>query len=220
MIRAIVTDIEGTTSAIDFVHQILFPYAKKHLAEYVNQHQPNQILDQLRQEIEQPTYSQQQLIDVFLAFIEQDKKSPALKQLQGLIWENGYHQGDFKGHVYTDVVPNLTAWKNQEKQLYVYSSGSVHAQKLLFGFSEMGDLTPLFDGYFDTAVGAKRNVQSYQNIAKYIGFEPQEILFLSDIHQELDAAQQAGWQTIQLVRKDADDISKHTQVNSFAEVQP
>ena len=224
MIRAIVTDIEGTTSDIRFVHNVLFPFARQRLAAYVAQHQASapvsDILTALRQEIGEPQAGSERLTDVLLGFMDEDRKSTALKALQGLIWRDGYLGGDFTGHLYPDVLPALTAWQQQGIALYVYSSGSVEAQRLLFGYSDEGDITPLFDGYFDTRVGAKREVASYREIARQIALPAKQILFLSDIHQELDAAREAGFQTLQLIRGDADPASRHPQVSGFDHIQP
>ncbi|NIG76026.1 acireductone synthase [Klebsiella sp. Ap-873] len=217
MIRAIVTDIEGTTSDIRFVHNILFPYARERLAGFVREQQNEiaPILNDLRAEINEPQADIERLIETLFSFMDVDRKSTALKALQGLIWRDGYVNGDFTGHLYDDVLPALKAWKQQGIALYVYSSGSVAAQKLLFGYSDAGNITDLFSGYFDTHVGAKREAQSYRNIAAEIGVAPELLLFLSDIHQELDAAREAGWQTVQLIRGEADDVSRHRQVNRF-----
>ncbi len=219
MIRAIVTDIEGTTSDIRFVHQVLFPYARERLAPFIRQHQAEAEvaapLAALRHEIDQPQADIEQLIAVLYRFMDEDRKSTALKALQGIIWRSGYHNGDFRGHLYPEVAGQLSAWQQQGLKLYVYSSGSVEAQKLLFGNSDAGDLQPLFSGYFDTHVGAKRETASYRNIANEIGIAADELLFLSDIHQELDAARAAGWHTCQLIRDDADAQSQHPQVNRF-----
>ncbi len=224
MIRAIVTDIEGTTSDIRFVHNVLFPYARERLAGFVTAEQYKEpvstILNNLREEVAQPEATAAELIEVLFAFMDEDRKSTALKALQGIIWRDGYVNGDFKGHLYPDVLPALEKWKTQGIDLYVYSSGSVAAQKLLFGYSDEGDITPLFSGYFDTLVGAKRDVQSYRNIAAQIGQPPASILFLSDIHQELDAAEAAGFRTTQLIRGDDDAASHHYQVNSFSNIKP
>ncbi|WP_410529181.1 acireductone synthase [Serratia sp. AXJ-M] len=219
MIRAIVTDIEGTTSDIRFVHQVLFPYARERLAPFIRQHQAEAEvaapLAALRHEIDQPQADIEQLIAALYRFMDEDRKSTALKALQGIIWRSGYHNGDFRGHLYPEVAGQLSAWQQQGLKLYVYSSGSVEAQKLLFGNSDAGDLQPLFSGYFDTHVGAKRETASYRNIANEIGIAADELLFLSDIHQELDAARAAGWHTCQLIRDDADAQSRHPQVNRF-----
>ena len=222
MIRAIVTDIEGTTSDISFVHNILFPYARERLADFVREHQHTAfieaILADLRAEIDEPQADTQRLTDVLFSFMDEDRKSTALKALQGEIWRNGYVNGDFTGHLYPDVLPAFNTWQQQSIALYVYSSGSVAAQKLLFGYSDEGDITSVFSGYFDTHVGAKREEQSYRTIAAHIGKPASELLFLSDIRQELDAAQQAGWNTVQLIRGEADTDSVHRQVSRFDEI--
>jgi enolase-phosphatase E1 len=135
------------------------------------------------------------------------------------MWQQGYANGDFTGHVYADAVAGLQAWQAQGLKLYVYSSGSITAQKLLFAYSDAGDLTPLFSGYFDTQIGHKREVGAYQHIAQAIGLAPDQILFLSDIREELDAAKQAGMQTCALVRENqATEGLKHPWVENFAQI--
>ncbi|WP_338561415.1 acireductone synthase [Erwinia sp. E_sp_B04_7] len=222
MIRAIITDIEGTTSDIRFVHNVLFPYARENLAAFVAafQHREDvaQTLNELREEIAQPQARVEDLITVLFGFMDEDRKSTSLKALQGMIWHDGYVSGSFTGHLYPDVLPALEKWRQQGVDLYVYSSGSVAAQKLLFGYSDEGDISTLFSGYFDTHVGAKREVQSYRNIAAEVGLPAHELLFLSDIHQELDAAREAGWNTVQLLRDEADAQSRHRQVNRFDQI--
>ncbi|QSD35799.1 acireductone synthase [Pectobacterium brasiliense] len=222
MIKAIVTDIEGTTSDIRFVHSVLFPYARERLADTVRQHGSDpeiaQALDALRQELGQPDADSETLIAALNQFMDEDRKSTALKQLQGIIWRAGYRNGDFQGHLYPEVATQLAAWQQQGLRLYVYSSGSVEAQQLLFGYSNAGDLRPLFSDYFDTRVGAKRETGSYRTIAQAIGLPAEQLLFLSDIRQELDAAQEAGWHTCQLIRDDADNVSRHRQVASFDQI--
>ncbi|MBN3265206.1 acireductone synthase [Pectobacterium brasiliense] len=222
MINAIVTDIEGTTSDIRFVHSVLFPYARERLADTVRQHGSDpeiaQALDALRQELGQPDADSETLIAALNQFMDEDRKSTALKQLQGIIWRTGYRNGDFQGHLYPEVATQLAAWQQQGLRLYVYSSGSVEAQQLLFGYSNAGDLRPLFSDYFDTRVGAKRETDSYRTIAQAIGLPAEQLLFLSDIRQELDAAQEAGWHTCQLIRDDADNVSRHRQVACFDQI--
>lgn len=219
MIKAIVTDIEGTTSDIRFVHQVLFPYARQRLASYLQRHagQPEvvQALDAVRSEINQPRAGTDALITTLLAFMDEDRKSTGLKALQGLIWRDGYQQGDFRGHLYDDVAPQLATWQQQGMRLAVYSSGSVQAQQLLFGYSDAGDLRDRFSAWFDTRVGAKREVESYRTIAAHLDLPPAQILFLSDISQELDAAHQAGWQCCQLVRDEPVTNSLYRQVSRF-----
>lgn len=223
-IKAIVTDIEGTTSDIRFVHNVLFPYARERLASVMARAdaQPEiaQALDLLREEIAQPQADVATLLRALHQFMDEDRKSTALKRLQGIIWRDGYHNGDFRGHVYDEVAPQLRAWREQGIALYVYSSGSVEAQQLLFGYSDAGDLRPLFSDYFDTRVGAKRETASYRRIAEAIGLPAGQLLFLSDIRQELDAAAQAGWHTYQLIRGAGDGESRHRQVARFDQIDP
>ncbi|WP_145488872.1 acireductone synthase [Yersinia aleksiciae] len=222
MIQAIVTDIEGTTTDIRFVHQVLFPYARERLTPFLLEHQQDEdvaaSLADLRRELAQPDADIETLAVALHGFMDEDRKSTALKAIQGIIWRTGYLQGDFRGHLYPDVAQQLADWQQQGVGLYVYSSGSVAAQKLLFGYSDAGDLRPRFSGYFDTHVGAKREVVSYQNIASQLGIAPQALLFLSDIRQELDAAQRAGWHTCQLIRDLPDSESHHPQVNRFDQI--
>ena len=221
----ILTDIEGTTTDINFVHKILFPYSFENLPGFVraNLQDPAvaQALEQTRQTLLEealPAESTEDLINGLLSWITADRKHPALKLLQGLIWKLGYDSGGFKGHVYPDVVPALERWKQQGIPMGIYSSGSVAAQKLLFGHSEYGDLNGFFSQNFDTAVGHKREVVAYQNIATQLGLAPSEILFLSDIEEELDAAQAAGMQCLQLLRPGTIPSMRHAGGGSFEEI--
>jgi len=224
MIRAIVTDIEGTTSSLSFVKEVLFPYAREHMADFVAQHKNEQkirrLLDDARHEAGSDL-DDDQLVRQLLQWIDEDQKVTPLKALQGLIWEHGYRQGDFTGHVYKDAYRKLRAWHEAGIRLYVYSSGSVYAQKLLFGYSDFGDMTPLFSGYFDTRIGHKRESKSYDVIVGELALPANEILFLSDITEELDAANQSGMKTLQLVRDGSTEISsRHVQAKDFDEINP
>jgi enolase-phosphatase E1 len=218
-IKAILTDIEGTTSAVSFVFDVLFPFAAKHLPDYVRNHadQPAVAaqLDAVRADSGEAGADVERVIEILLGWIAEDRKATPLKALQGMVWAEGYHAGLLKGHVYPDAVEALKRWHDEGYQLFVYSSGSILAQKLIFGCSEAGDLTPLFSGYFDTTSGGKREAQSYVNISQAMGIEPGEVLFLSDIVEELDAAQQAGMQTCGLVREGG-ELAGHACVASFA----
>jgi enolase-phosphatase E1 len=223
MIKAIVTDIEGTTSSLSFVKDVLFPYAREHLPGYVRQHQHEANIKQLLSDtcdeagIELDTEG---AITQLIQWIDQDKKITPLKALQGLIWKAGYEQDDFKGHLYQDAINNLKAWKANGISLYVYSSGSVLAQKLLFSHTESGDLTPLFSSFFDTNIGGKKESGSYRKIAEEIGFPSLNILFLSDIKEELDAAKAVGYQTIWLTRDhEPDPHANYPQVSSFDSIK-
>jgi enolase-phosphatase E1 len=174
-----------------------------------------QLLDSVREDSAEPEADTKRVIDILLQWIADDRKATPLKALQGMIWQQGYANGQLKGHVYPDAVEALKRWNQQGYALYVYSSGSIQAQKLIFGCSEAGDLSPLFSGYFDTTSGPKREVGSYQRIAEAIGLPADAIVFLSDVVEELDAAQQAGMQTIGLVREGG-ELAGHECVASFA----
>jgi enolase-phosphatase E1 len=223
MIRAVVTDIEGTTSSLSFVKDVLFPYARQHLPEFVRQRLQDEQVAALLAEARSlagKELDDEQLIAQFLDWIDQDQKITPLKSLQGLIWQAGYLQGGFDGHIYEDAARRLKEFKSHGYALYVYSSGSVHAQKLLFGHSAYGDLTPLFSGYFDTHIGGKKEMASYQRIAEQINLPAADILFLSDIKEELDAARQAGFETYWLVRdRGLDSQAEHRQISDFDGIQ-
>jgi enolase-phosphatase E1 len=203
-IRAVLTDIEGTTSSISFVKDVLFPYARLHLPAFVETHiddpEVQHWLHEAAREAGIVEASRTEIIDLLIRWIDEDRKATPLKALQGMIWREGYASGAYVSHMYPEVAGRLRAWHAQGLSLYVYSSGSVPAQKLMFGYSDHGDLTPLFSGYFDTEVGHKRDAASYRRIAEAIGLPASQILFLSDIREELDAAREAGMRTTQLVR--------------------
>ncbi len=220
--RAIVTDIEGTTSAISFVHDVLFPYASRELPEFVrkssNHADVAALLDDVRLEAGEVDASTDRVVEILLEWIRDDRKVTPLKALQGHIWRHGYESGDFTGHMYVDAVDRLRRWSVRGIRLFVYSSGSVGAQELLFGYSDAGDLRPLFEGYFDTRIGHKREPGSYLAITESIGLPACEIVFLSDVAEELDAAEAAGMQTCQLVRTNDVIIGTHSVAHTFDEV--
>ncbi len=224
MIRVIVTDIEGTTSSIAFVHEVLFPYARAHMGEFVRdwQHEDLAVAEQLDTVAEKAGCDRKDaeaLIRTLEQWIDEDRKETALKTLQGMLWEQGYQQGAFDGHVYPDAAEYLRFWHDRGLRLYVYSSGSVKAQKLIFGFSSEGDLTPFFSGYFDTNVGGKKDAASYRNIVDQLGVEPETVLFLSDVEAELEAAEVAGLHTCWLVRDgELPDSHKRPVARDFREV--
>ena len=204
LVRAIVTDIEGTTSTIAFVKDVLFPYADEHLDAYVAAHRDEPVVSGALRETAalagEPGAGDERILAHLHAWIAADRKATPLKTLQGLMWEQGYARGVLRGHVYDDVPAMLRMWSEAGIALFVYSSGSVVAQKVLFANTAFGDLTPLFSGYFDTAIGAKRDPASYTAIARETGYAPSDMLFLSDVDAELDAALTAGMQTARLLR--------------------
>lgn len=219
-IRVVLTDIEGTTSSIDFVHQTLFPYARTRVRSYLRANLDQASVQQVIEDvcaIENEELSPDDVAAVLEKWIAQDKKHTPLKTLQGMIWKEGYSAGDLKGHVYEDTPPALRRWHAEGLALYVYSSGSVEAQKLIFGHTAFGDLTPLFSGYFDTRVGHKREAASYRQIVAQIGVAANEVLFLSDVGEELDAARAVGMQTCQLLRDSrAVPFAAHPSAPDFA----
>lgn len=222
MIRAIVTDIEGTTGSIAFVHEVLFPYARRRLPEWLEANAAfpavAEQVNEVRLAAREPDADIGRVGEILTQWIAADRKATPLKALQGMIWEEGYANGDFTGHVYDDAVRQLRAWKAAGIALYVYSSGSVHAQRLLFGHSDHGDLTPLFEGYFDTTVGPKKEAGSYARILDELQLPGAEVLFLSDVVAELDAAREAGLETTQLVREAGMATGHHPVARSFDEV--
>lgn len=224
MIRAILTDIEGTTSSISFVKDVLFPYARAQLPAFLHEHWASA---PVRREVEAALAlapgcddSAAAVAGLLQDWIDEDRKATPLKALQGMIWKAGYENGDFRAHVYADTAPALRRWHQQGLSLYVYSSGSVPAQKLFFSHCEAGDLTPLFSDYFDTRTGAKQDEASYRKISEAVGLPAAQILFLSDIEAELDAARAAGMHTRHLDRTGAITNSTHEVVQSFDEIDP
>lgn len=223
MVKAIVTDIEGTTSSLSFVKDVLFPYARERMTQFVRAHGSDPavrgLLDEVRRMLDGRA-GDEQIIAQLIQWIDEDKKITPLKALQGMIWKRGFEQGDFKGHVYEDAVRKLRLWHAEGIRLYVFSSGSVQAQKLLFAHTAYGDLTPLFSGYFDTTLGAKKESGSYRKIAQAIGLAPGDILFLSDIKEELDAAREAGMHTTCLSREGGEMLAAgHPQARSFDDIK-
>lgn len=225
-IRVVVTDIEGTTSSIDFVRDVLFPYARRRLPAFIETHADRpEVQHWLHEAAREAGYveaGRNEMIALLQRWIDEDRKATPLKALQGMIWEDGYRNGDYRAHLYPEVPARLRAWHARGLRLYVYSSGSVAAQRLFFGFSEAGDLTPLFDGYFDTETGAKRAAGSYRAIAAAVGEAPARILFLSDVVEELDAAAEAGLRTTWLCRAPArcPADARHPCVADFDAIEP
>jgi len=217
--RLVLTDIEGTTTAIAFVHATLFPFVAQALPEFLALHQnvPEVavVLDQVR--AAEPA---QAPLETLRRWMAADAKVTPLKTLQGIMWRHGYADGRLRGHLWPDVAPALRAWHAAGTRLAVYSSGSEEAQRLLFGFSEAGDLVPLFERFFDTRIGLKREAESYNHIAIGLGVPPSDILFLSDVAEELDAATLAGMRGCQLVRaQDGTRPSgRHPQAATFSQV--
>jgi enolase-phosphatase E1 len=228
--KTILTDIEGTTSSISFVKDVLFPYSRAALPGFVAEHgkrpEVRRWLDQVGSE-NGGMCDDRMIVEVLQGWIDTDRKHTALKALQGMIWQRGYEEGAYRAHVYADAPTRLRAWHAAGVPLYVYSSGSVAAQRQFFAHSEAGDLAPLFRGHFDTEIGGKRDADSYRRIAAAIERAPQDILFLSDVVEELDAARDAGLGTVLVDRLDdypqprqGDAGHGHRRVTSFADIDP
>jgi enolase-phosphatase E1 len=197
-LRYILLDIEGTCSDIHFVKEVLFPYSARELRNFLseNRHTPK-VVEALRglsaQDLEGATIELQRMI-------REDVKHPSLKSLQGMIWKKGFESGEFKSPLYPDVEPALKKWRAQGLRLGIYSSGSVAAQKLFWKHTELGDFTNYFGDHFDLEIGGKKEPASYQKIAQSTGCTPQQILFLSDLPDEIRAALAAGLRALQIVR--------------------
>ena len=222
--KYILTDIEGTTSSISFVAEELFPYFRNNISDLlalkdrlVVKEAFDETILLAKSEDGETISTDQEVIDKLYKWSMEDRKITPLKTLQGVLWDSGYRDGELQGHVYPEVAANLRNWKEQGINLGVFSSGSVPAQKLIFGYSVAGDLTPLFAHYFDTNTGGKREAATYAKISEELQIDPSEILFLSDIAEELEAAASSGFQTLQLAR-DGMTPSWKQAVTSFDEI--
>lgn len=218
-VRLVVTDIEGTTSPIAFVHQVLFPFAAAELGPFLAARGGDPAVAAVLADVtaRAPGEAPEAALRRWMAA---DEKVTPLKTLQGMIWEAGFRDGRLRGKLWPDVAPRLRAWHAGGVRLAVFSSGSVAAQKLLFGFSEAGDLASLFSGFFDTTTGPKREAGSYRAIMAALSATPAETLFLSDVEAELDAAAEAGIATCHLVRAEdgTEPGARHTVAADFAAV--
>jgi enolase-phosphatase E1 len=225
--RAVLVDIEGTISTIAFVHDVLFPYADAHLDAYVAEHRADRevaqaMLDAARLAGEPADADDATVLAHLHGWIAEDRKATPLKTLQGLIWAVGYAAGDLRAHVYPDAGAGLRRWHAAGLELCVYSSGSIAAQKVLFANNSQGDLTPLFTEYFDTTIGHKREARSYTAISRAMRTPPEDIVFLSDVDAELDAARETGMQTVRLLRAAdtaPDATTKHPAAATFDDIE-
>ncbi|MBD2395258.1 acireductone synthase [Cyanobacterium aponinum UTEX 3222] len=229
MIKAILTDIEGTTSSISFVHDVLFPYAYEKMGDFLSQHWHDETVKNAVGEVAKienlDSYTPSQITSILQDWIKCDRKLTPLKDLQGIIWETGYKNQDFCSHVYEDAYEKLKLWHSQNIPIYIYSSGSIHAQKLFFAHTQYGDLLYLFSGFFDTNIGNKKEPNSYEKISQSIGLNPNYIIFLSDVEAEVNSASQVQMKTV-LVARDLQTFNQlnieqqtsHQLVKSFAEI--
>ncbi len=225
----ILLDVEGTTTSISFVYDVLFPYARERAAEFLRENaladQVRSIVAELRQQrdaderqgLQPPPGGDDDasVLRYVYWLMDRDSKATPLKSLQGLMWEQGYREGKLKSHVYPDVPQAFERWKQAGKKIAIFSSGSVLAQKQLFAHTEAGDLTRYISGYFDTTIGTKRQAASYTAIARLLQCEPRDVTFVSDVLEELDAASQAGMQAVLAVRPG----NKEQRENSYPQVR-
>ena len=229
--RGILLDIEGTTSSISFVYDVMFPYVRRELDAYL---EDNWGHDDCRVACEQIAHDAgwdadrrqsclpQDISDEVIRLMDDDVKATGLKELQGLIWKNGFESGEMLAHVYEDVPGALLNWNANGLDVRIYSSGSIAAQKLFFGHTEFGDLLPQFRGHYDTTTGSKKDQASYTAIAKEFDIPPGEIVFLSDVIAELDAARKSGMRTCLCVRpgnKEVEPGHGHPVITNFAHLE-
>jgi len=229
--KVILLDIEGTTTPIDFVHKVLFPFAKERIGKYVEQHF-DKLSNEIAQLVDESSHDETYTVPVdptepgsIAAYLEHlidiDRKSTPLKSIQGNVWKEGYEASELKSIVYEDVPPAFERWANEGRKIAIYSSGSILAQRLLFRYTNHGDLTPFLSHYFDTTTGGKREAESYRRIGEAIGPNIEEVLFVSDIPAELDAARAAGLSTLLSLRPGNAEVDKdtsHRTISSFAEI--
>lgn len=229
MTRAILLDIEGTTTPIAFVHEVLFSYAREHAKEFLlnngDKDDARADIARLREEYAADVSNGEQpppQIDVYVDWlIARDRKSTGLKSLQGKIWRQGYTDGSLKSQVYADVAPAFARWHATGLSINIFSSGSVLAQQLLFAHTEAGDLTRVIDQYFDTNIGKKGEADSYRRIAAALSLRAEEVLFISDVVAELDAANDAGMETLLSIRpgnQPQERAENHRAIHSFDSV--
>lgn len=236
---ALVLDIEGTTTPIDFVYNVLFPYAREHVKPYLAAHLLSSDLqtdiralleenvEDRKRGLDPPPFAgpaDQVSIEDAVAYIhwlmDRDSKTTALKSIQGKLWDEGYKRGELHSRVFEDVPRAFERWRQQGKTICIYSSGSVLAQTLLFAHTEAGDLTPYIRAYFDTNIGAKREAGSYRRIASELELSPREIVFVSDVTAELDAAAAAGFETLLCVRpaNPGQPAGTHATIQTFDQI--
>ena len=221
--RGILLDIEGTTTPISFVYDVLFPFARRHVSQYVKHADLTDLKheydDEVRKGSNPPLWSEDPVAYIYW-LMDQDRKSTALKRIQGEIWHDGYERGLLHGEVFPDVPGALERWQRNGIDLRIFSSGSILAQRLLFSSTPAGDLTKFLSGYFDTTTGPKNVAASYGTIAKSFGVAPPEILFISDITRELDAAREAGMQTRLCIRtgNHPQPANEHKTITTFDEI--
>ena len=228
-IRSILLDIEGTTSSISFVYDVMFPYVREHLTDFLAKRWADEDVQKcvglLRADIgadEDWPADQAAVTKAVIGLMDDDVKATGLKQLQGLIWHDGFKSGAMVAHLFDDVADAIRRWEAAGIDVRIYSSGSIAAQKLFFEHTVAGNLLPLLKGHYDTTTGGKKEPASYEIIAGEIGADPDSILFISDVGEELDAAAKAGMQTLLSIRpgnKPVEDNDRFTSITDFSAVE-
>ena len=231
--RGILLDIEGTTSSISFVYDEMFPFVRRELDRFLSEHWSREDVQAAAEQIAKDagasslstwtaqSDARQAVSNEVIRLMDDDVKATGLKQLQGLIWDSGFRSGELQAHLYPDVSPALEHWRQAGIDVRIYSSGSVKAQKLFFGHTIVGDLLSQFNGHYDTQVGSKREAESYRQIAAEFACPASEILFVSDVPAELDAASSVGMQTRLCCRPgnaEVDASVEHVRITSFAQL--
>lgn len=226
--QGVLLDIEGTTSSVSFVYDVMFPFARRELDAYLaaawRTPECRAACEQIARDAGNESLAAEPsaVRDEVIRMMDGDVKATGLKELQGLIWERGFQSGELLAHVYDDVPPALLRWNGSGLDVRIYSSGSIQAQKLFFGHTEFGNLLGQFRGHYDTTTGPKREAPSYVAIAQAFGLAPSEIVFLSDVTAELDAARTAGMQTVLVLRPDNKPVEPghgHRAISSFTQLE-
>jgi enolase-phosphatase E1 len=233
--RSVLLDIEGTTSPISFVYETLFPYAREHLGSFLHEHSSDPAVTSIFEELKSANLNDvpegappitgrdllQEITDYLVWLMDRDRKTAPLKALQGLIWEQGFSQGELQSEIFADVPACLHQWHEAGLQIAIYSSGSVLAQKMVFRYTPYGDLTNLISGYFDTGFGPKKQPQSYQRIVADLQVAAEQVMFVSDIAEELEAARTAGLGTALSIRpgnQAQDGVAEYQTIHSLADL--
>lgn len=218
-VSAVLLDIEGTIASQRYVAEVMFPYARAHLAEFVAAHRGQADVEAALDETKRLAGDNRDPVETLLSWIDEDRKAPPLKTLQGLIWDAGFRDGTLKGHIYADALKELTDWHARKIPLYIYSSGSVKAQHQFYQYNEAGDLRYLFSGHYDTAIGPKVESTSYRRIADEIGVDPKTLLFLTDNERECEAADGAGLPVVQVVREETPPSEQFLVIHELGEIR-
>ena len=222
MVKAVLLDIEGTIAPLTFVKEVMFPYSKRKLREFLEENWDRPEIQEIIRDTSREVgkeLSLEEAVETFSRWIDEDKKITPLKELQGYIWEEGFKSGELRAPLYEDAYKKIREWKERGIPLYIYSSGSVKAQELFFSHTEYGNLLGLFSGFFDTKIGNKKEKESYLRIAQKIGLKPEEILFISDNPEELKAAKEAGFKVLQSVRDGVKPSEEFEKIYSFEEIE-